>query len=309
MRPTPPDLAPVRAPSRPGPGHTPAAALAQLDLHVRRRLEGLLSGEYRSTALGPGTELFQLRPYRPGDDVRLLDASASARTGEPHVRVQVAERALTTWLVLDTSPSMQFGTADRRKADVAEGVALVVGRLATRYGNRLGLLTFGDRAPRTLPPRRGHVGLLALLTTLRQAPAEAPGSTSLGEALTRAGRVAQQRGLVAVVSDLRGPRDWRQPLLTLVARHDVLAVEIRDPREQALPDVGELTLVDPETGHQLRVDTARPALRERFAAAAAAERQATAEALRSAGVDHLVLSTAGDWLGPLCAFLRLRGRR
>src|SRR5256886_14111571 len=119
------------------------AVLRVLDLSVRRRVEGLLAGAPASTSLGPGTELAQVRPYQPGDDVRFIDWSVTARTTEPHVRVHVAERALTTWLVLDTSASMQFGTADRRKADVAEGAALAIGHVATRYGNRLGLMTFG----------------------------------------------------------------------------------------------------------------------------------------------------------------------
>src|SRR2546425_1105168 len=116
-----------------------------LDLTVRRRIDSLVSGEHRAPALGHGTELAQVRPYQIGDDVRQIDWSVTARTGEPHVRVHVAERTLTTWLLLDTSASMTFGTADRRKADVAEGVALAIGHVATRYGNRLGVMTFGAR--------------------------------------------------------------------------------------------------------------------------------------------------------------------
>jgi uncharacterized protein (DUF58 family) len=114
---------------------------------------------------------------------------------------------------------------------------------------------------------------------------------------------------VVVVSDFRGPRDWRAPLLRLRSRQGVLAIEVRDPREQALPSVGDLWLVDPETGRQLRVDTGSRRLRERFAARAAEERDAVAEALRRAGADHVVLSTAGDWLHGLASFLRADGRR
>src|SRR5215207_10155293 len=121
----------------------PAALLRALDLTVRRRVEGVLEGDYRSVRHGHGTELAQVRPYQPGDDVRAIDWNVTARTGEPHVRVHVAERSLVAWLVLDVSPSMAFGTADRRKADVAEGVALALGYLATRRGNRLGVVTFG----------------------------------------------------------------------------------------------------------------------------------------------------------------------
>jgi uncharacterized protein (DUF58 family) len=204
---------------------------------------------------------------------------------------------------------MAFGTADRRKADVAEGVALALGNVATRRGNRLGIVTFGDGDPQALPPRQGRVGLLGLLTAMRQEPDESRvGATSLGEALGRTGALARQRALVVVVSDFRGPRDWRRPLLELAGRHDVLAVEIRDPREQELPELGELWLVDPETGRQLRVDTRDRRLRERFADAASAERRDVSRTLAGAGVRHVVLSTQGDWLRTFAGFLR-RSRR
>src|SRR6187455_1885654 len=269
-------LRPAETPERPGPGPLPDALLRALDVQIGRKMEGLLAGDYRSNVLGVGTELAQVRPYLPGDDVRRIDWNVTARTGEPHVRVHMAERVLVTWLALDTSPSMRFGTADRRKADVAEGVAIAVGHLSTRRGNRLGALTFGGPEPTVLPVRQGRVGLVGLLAALRDEPEEAPsrlGSTSLGAALRQAGSLARQRSLAVVVSDFRGPRDWRAPLLQLAGRHDVVAVEIRDPREQNLPNAGELWLVDPETGRQLRVDTRSQKLRDRFAAAAEAERR------------------------------------
>lgn len=213
---------------------------------------------------------------------------------------------LVTWIVFDVSPSMQFGTADRRKADVAEGVAIAIGHLATRRGNRLGVVTYGDAHPRALSPRQGRVGLIGLLAALRQKPEETrTGWISLGQALTHAASLARQKSLVVVVvSDFRGPHDWRGPLLELAGRHDVVAVEIRDPREQELSNVGFLWLVDPETGRQLHVDTRNRRLRERFSVAAAAERAEVARILTSVGVRHVVLTTSGDWLRTLVTFLR-----
>jgi uncharacterized protein (DUF58 family) len=283
----------------------PDALLRALDIAIGRRMEGLLAGDYRSSLYGDGTELAQVRPYIPGDDVRRIDWNVTARTNEPHVRVHLAERVLVTWLVLDTSASMQFGTADRRKSDVAEGTALAIGHLATRRGNRLGIVTFGDPQPRVHPARQGRQGLVGLLTTLREDPDEArSGATSLGEAVSRTGALARQRSLVMIVSDFRGPRDWRRPLLELAGRHDVVALEIRDPREEELSNVGALWLVDPETGRLLHVDTRSRKLRDRFATAAAGERSEVARDLASVGVRHLVLSTSGDWLRTLAVFLR-----
>jgi uncharacterized protein (DUF58 family) len=295
-------------PERPGPGPLPIELLRALQIEIGRRMEGMLAGDYRSSRYGVGVELAQVRPYVPGDDVRKMEWNVTARTGQPHVRVDLAERVLVTWLVLDTSPSMQFGTGERRKADVADGVAVATGHVATRRGNRLGVVTFGDSTPKTLPPAQGRMGLIGLLAALDREPEQQRvGATSLGAALTRANVMARQRGIVVLVSDFRGPLDWRKPLLDLMSRHEILAVEIRDPREQELPDVGELWLVDPETGKQLRVDTRSKTLRDRFAVAAAEERSGVARVLSSLGVPHVVLSTQGDWLRAFATFLG--GRR
>jgi uncharacterized protein (DUF58 family) len=299
-----------RTPARPGPGPTPEALLRALDLTVGRRIRGLLPGEYRAHDLGGGTELAQVRPYEPGDDVRRIDWNVTARTTVPHVRVHVPERALTAWLLLDVSPSMTFGTADRRKADVAEGVAVAIGHLATQRGNRLGIVTFGGSRDRRVPPAAGRLGLLGLLTAARvDAVENGVGATSPADALRIANAAAPRGGLVVLVSDFRGPRDWLRQLAALAARHHVIAVEIDDPRESELTDVGELTLIDAETGREVRVDTSSKRLRERFAEGAAAERASLARDLGRLGVDHIVLSTAGSWLRTLAGDLHLRGIR
>jgi uncharacterized protein (DUF58 family) len=299
--PPPPD----RSPERPGPGPVPPQVLRSLDLAVMRRVESLIPGEHLTPQVGGGTDLAVIRPYRPGDDVRHMDWNVTARMREPHVRVHIGERALTAWLLLDVSASMAFGTADRRKADVAEGVGLAIGHVATRRGNRLGVLAFGEAAPRVLKPRQGRLGLLGLLSELRREPgADGAGSTSIGSALGHVAGLARARGLVVVVSDFRGPTDWEGPMRTLRARHGVMAVEIRDPREQELTAMGDVWVMDPETGRQVVVNTSRKRVRERFAAAAAAEREAVAAAIRRTGADHVVLSTRGDWLRDFALHLR-----
>jgi uncharacterized protein (DUF58 family) len=309
-----------RTKARPGPGPTPEALLRALDLTVGRRVRGLVSGEYRALDLGRGSELAKIRPYEPGDDVRAIDWNVTARLAQPHVRVHVPERAVTTWLLLDVSPSMEFGTADRRKADVAEGVAVALGHLSTQRGNRLGVVTFGGPEQRRSRPVAGRAGLMAALVAARGTDGEGrsrerangtiaqpPGATSPAEALRLVTFGAPVGGLVVLVSDFRGPRNWRRRLAECARRHHVLAVEIRDPREDELPDVGELTLVDGETGREVRVDTSSRQLRERFAAAAERERAELARELAGVGVHHVVLSTAGDWLSALAAQLA-RGR-
>src|ERR671914_125684 len=162
----------------------------------------------------------------------------------------------------------------------------------------------GGRRRTTIPPRAGRVGAIGLVEAARRDPEDAEvGRTSVGDALRHLARLARRRGLVVVVSDFRGPMDWRRPLVALAGRHEVLAVEVRDPREDELPDVGDLLLEDPETGQQLRVDTGSRRLREHFAEAAAAERREVAGEIARSGAGHVVLSTRGDWLRELAFYL------
>ncbi len=298
-------LAPPAA--RQGPGRMPQGLIDALDIVVSRRVARALPGDRRAPGVGAGTELAQLRPYQVGDDVRHLDAAATARTGEPHVRLHVPERTLTTWIVLDVSPSMAFGTATRLKADVAEGVALVLGRLAVRRAGAVGLVRFGaGPEAHVLPPRGAKPGIVALRRALGDGVA-ADGSGDpggLADALARAGQVAGGPGVVAIVSDFRDQTGWERPLGALRMRHAVLAIEVRDPREGEIPAVGRLALVDPETGRRVEVDTSRPRIRERFAALERERRERVLGELRGLRVDHVALSTQDDWLLELGRRLR-----
>lgn len=289
-----------------GPGPIPHGLLQALDLIVARRASGALPGDRRAAGLGSGTELAQLRPYEIGDDVRQLDAAATARTGVPHVRLHVPERTLTTWIALDLSPSMAFGTARRLKSDVAAGVVHVIGRLAIRRAGRVALMTFGAGAPRLLPPRAAKPGIVALRRALEAgvAPDGRHEPHALADALRRIGRVATQPGLVVVISDWRDEDDWTRALGALAVRHSVVAIEVRDPREAAIPAVGRLALVDPETGERIEVDTSRAAVRERYAALERDRRARIARELRRLAVEHIVLSTDRDWLSDLGRRLR-----
>ncbi len=284
--------------ARQGPGRMPPALVDALDLVVARRAAGALPGDRRAAGMGAGTELAQLRPYEIGDDVRQIDAAATARTGLPHVRLHVPERTLTTWIVLDLSPSMAFGTAERLKSDVAEGVALVLGRLAVRRAGRVAMLTYGAGKPRLLPPRGSKPGFVAMRRLIEEgvAPDGVNEPHALAHALGRVGKVALQPGFVAVISDFREQHGWTSALGALSARHSVLAVEVSDPRESELPAVGRLALVDPETGERIEVDTSRPRVRERFAALERERRETVARDLRRLRVDHVTLSTDRDWL-------------
>jgi uncharacterized protein (DUF58 family) len=319
-------LAPPAA--RQGPGAMPAGAIEALSPAITRLVARTMPGGSRARGVGLGTELAQLRPYETGDDVRYIDAAATARTGTMHVRLNVPERALTTWIVLDVSPSMAFGTAGRLKADVVEGAALVFGRLGVRRAGSVGAVVFGFAPPgrgagrsssspprevgpghrqhdeppmRVLPPRGAKPGMAALARQLEAGVARdgINRPDALAAALSRTLRLANQPGLVVILSDFREQTQWERPLGALAMRHSVIAVEISDPRERVLPDVGRLSLVDPETGVLVSVDTRSRRLRERFESIEAARREAVARELRRLAVRHVALSTDSDWLRQL----------
>ncbi|MGA2924870.1 MAG: DUF58 domain-containing protein [Solirubrobacteraceae bacterium] len=300
-------IRPLEPPAaRQGPGPITQPVIEALDVAVTRLVARTLPGDRRAAGVGLGTELAQLRPYEIGDDVRHIDPAATARSGQPHIRLHVPERALTTWIVLDVSPSMAFGTARRLKADVAEGVALVFGRLGVRRAGSVGLVAFGSAPPRVLPPRGSKPGIVALRRALADgvAPDGHQQPDGLAEALGRVARLARQPGLVVVISDFRDQRAWERPLGSVRVRHSVLAIEISDPREAELPAVGQLALVDPESGARIEVDTSRARLRQRFAELERERRAALIRELRRLRVDHVALSTGEDWLRALGRHLR-----
>ncbi|MDT0528801.1 DUF58 domain-containing protein [Micromonospora sp. DSM 115977] len=305
--------APAPGPADPGLADlTGDRRLRRLELTVTRRLDGLLHGRYRGLLPGPGSETAGSREYRPGEDeVRRMDWAVTARTTVPHVREVDADRELTTWLLVDASPSMEYGTAELDKRELAVAAVAAVGFLTGGVGNRLGAQVLGPDGLRRFPPRSGRTHLFGLLRALLTAPRvggydrdePAPAGPDLADGLAAVHRVALRRGLVVVVSDFldglpddpRQAPSWEVPLRRLAARHQVLAVQVTDPRELELPDVGLVTLVDPETGRRREVWTGDRALRERYAAAATAQREQVRQALRRSGAAHLPLRTDRDW--------------
>ena len=292
------------------------AVLSRLQLMVTRRLDGLLQGDYLGLLPGPGSEAGESREYRPGDDVRRMDWPVTARTTVPHVRQTVADRELETWLALDLSASLDFGTARWLKRDLALAAAAAVTYLTARGGNRVGAVvgTGDDGGPvsgggpgggalRCLPARSGRRATEGLLRAIAGTQIRA-GRADLGRLIDALNRPPRRRGVAVVISDfLAPPAQWARPVRKLAARHDVLAIEVVDPRELELPDVGVLELIDPETGRVHEVQTADRRLRRRYAEAASAQRAAIAAALRAAGAAHLRLRTDSDWLLDIVRFV------
>jgi uncharacterized protein (DUF58 family) len=284
------------------------ASLRALELTVRGRLDGLLQGNHVGLVPGPGSEPGEARAYQPGDDVRRMDWAVTARTTEPHVRQTVADRELETWVVLDLSPSLDFGTATCEKRDLAIAALAAVTHLTRGGGNRVGaVVATGERTVR-LPARGGLTYARGLLRTVAATPRAPEGTRGdLAAAIEQLRRPPRRRGLAVVISDFLGEPDWERPLRALSARHELLAIEVLDPRELELPDVGTVVLADPETGRQREVQTT-PLLCREFAAAATEHRDRVATALRRSGAAHLTLRTDSDWIADIVRFALARKR-
>jgi len=289
---------------------TPERRLARLEWTVLRRLDGLLQGDYRTVFRGHGLDLADIREYAFGDDVRHIDWNVTARLDAPYVREFLEDREITAQFLLDLSPSVDFGTADRRKRDLLIDFTGILARLLTRHGNRVGATMYGAHVERVVPARGGRIQVLRLLNELERRPRlERAPLTSLSELIDAGLRALKRRSLVFVISDFFSAEGWEDRLTMLARRHETLAVRLVDPRENELPDVGPLILTDSETGEQLWVNTHDGGFRSRLTAAARRREQHLAEAFAKAGVDVLVLRTDEDLVRSIVRFAYARKQR
>jgi uncharacterized protein (DUF58 family) len=275
----------------------------RIRIRTRTILESGISGAYHAVFKGRGMEFAEVREYAPGDDVRSIDWNVTARMGAPYVKKYVEERDLTLLVMVDVSGSQAFGSRFLLKRDYAAELAAVLAFSAVANHDRVGALLFSDRIEGYVPPARGQDHALRIVRDLLALDPRGRG-TDLQGALRFARQVLKQRGIVALVSDFQA-QGYEQALGILRRRHDVVAIELRDPHESELPAAGLVALRDPETGERVVVDTSQREVRRRLAGPLTTAR----EACRRTGVDLLTLSTAEAYERPLGAFFKARERR
>ena len=282
--------------------------LRRLEFDVERRLTGLLQGQFRGLVSGLGSEPGEARGYQAGDDVRRMDWNVTARLAEPYVRDTIADRELETTAVVDLSPSLDFGTAVHRKADLALALVAAVGLLTDRTGNRLGAVVCDGANIVEHPARTGRRNRQLLLHRLMTHQVGTPSGNGLPQALQRLLSPTRRSGLAVVISDLLDP-GWEEPLKAATSRHDTIVFELVDRRELTMPNVGVITLRDRTSGQLREINTGRRSVRERYRAAGIARLEANAERVRQAGAEHLVLRTDDDWALQLAKFIDRRKRQ
>ena len=300
----------------------PDQLLRRLEWRLGRRLDGHLQGAYRSLWHGAGLDFTDLRPYTLQDDVRHIDWNVTARLDEPHVRQYTQERDITAWLVVDRSASMRVGRTPKGgrgpgqgKEVLATELAVLMARLLSGDGNRIGAVLFDNAERKVIPPRTGRQQILRITGELLRPAKPSTGKrprgksaepgTDLGGMLRLAASTARRRSLILVVSDFIGDPGWDLPLGTLAQRHEVAVIRVVDPAELEIPDLGTIVVQDAETGEQLLVDTGDPLLRSRLAQQVAERESALAGAFNRAGVTAHRISTDQDLVA---AFIALVGK-
>jgi uncharacterized protein (DUF58 family) len=288
-----------------------SAQVRRIEIRTRGLVEALFSGEYHSVFKGRGLEFSDVREYQPGDDVRAIDWNVTARRGRPFVKEYVEERELTVLLIVDLSASKEFGTGEKSNAVIASEIAAVLALAAAGNNDRVGLLLVTDRVEKFIPPDSGRRHALRLVLEVLSYRPEGRG-TQLSTALQYASSVLRRRSVVFLVSDFLTDAESDAALERSARRvageHDLVPIRLTDPAADALPDVGLLALVDPETGIRRLVNTKSRAAQALYQAARARQRDQITTLLRELRLDVVEVDTRQDFVLPLIHFFRGRER-
>ena len=281
--------------------------VGRIKILTSRLIDERLSGDYHSMFKGQGIEFDEVRPYELGDDIRAIDWNVTARTGHPHIKRFSEERELTVIFLVDVSGSHAFGSA-RAKAELAAEITCLLALTAIRNQDKIGLILFSDHIVKHLPPRKGRTAVMRLVREVLAASEDTRDGTDLAGALRFLSQIQKRKAVVFLVSDFQAT-GYEASLRVLARRHDLIACDISDPAEFALPNLGLVELQDPETGELLLADTSSSALRRAFAENAAVERAALERILRRCSIDTLRLSTATPLINEVRALFQRRARR
>lgn len=281
--------------------------LRKIEIRTSKLANDQLAGGYHSVFKGRGMAFSEVRQYQPGDDVRFIDWNVSARMNETYVKVFTEEREMTVMLLVDLSASERFGSVQRPKVETVAEVAALLAFSAIKNNDRVGLVLFTDRVEKFVPPKKGKGHVMRVVTEILNARPLGEG-TDLGAALDLLGHVARRRSVAFLVSDFIAD-EYERPLRVAAARHDLIPIQVVDPREEELPDVGLALFEDLETGDVIEVDTSDRGVREAYQKRVARQKQQREELFRRLSMDHITVNTDRDYVRPLTDLFRRRQRR
>jgi uncharacterized protein (DUF58 family) len=288
--------------------HEMTRKIRRLELRTKRLVESSFAGQYQSVFKGQGMNFEEVRPYAAGDEIRSIDWNVSARTGDLHIKKFKEEREVTVMILLDVSASGNFGSVEQSKREVAAEVAAVLALSALYNNDKVGLLLFSDQIELFLPPKKGRMHHLRLLREMFYFQPQGR-KTNIHGTLDYLNRVMHRKAIVFVISDFLDEHDFSRPLNVTSKRHDLIALPMIDPVEERLPDVGVITLEDPETGAQIEVNTASKKVREAYQEEAESHASKLLHLFGARRIDMVPLRTNEDYLPTLRSFFASRERR
>jgi uncharacterized protein (DUF58 family) len=281
--------------------------LKKIEIYTSRLANDQLAGSYHSVFKGRGMAFSEVRQYQPGDDVRFIDWNVSARMNDTYVKVFTEEREMTVMLLVDLSASERFGSTEKPKIETVAEVAALLAFSAIKNNDRVGLILFTDRVERFVPPKKGRSHVMRVVTEILNADPEGEG-TDIGVALDLLGGIGKRRTVAFLISDFIADQ-YEKPLKVVSAKHDLIPIQIVDPREEELPDIGLALVEDLETGELVEVDTSDLDVRAEYARETLRQRAAREHLFRRLQLDHVTVSTDRDFVRPLTELFRLRQRR
>ncbi|HYN20712.1 MAG TPA: DUF58 domain-containing protein [Thermoanaerobaculia bacterium] len=297
-----------QAGGRPGlPSRLPADLMKKvrrIEIATNRLVDQGVAGDYHSVFKGLGMEFAEVRPYQPGDDVRSIDWNVTARMGSPFVKTYVEERDLTVFMVIDVSGSLSFGSRTILKRELAAEIAALLSFAALRNQDRVGAALVSDWLELFLSPQRRRTHVLRLVREVLDRPAR--GGTDLERGLEAVLATLKRRSVLFLISDFVNAPCTRA-LKTAAARHDLIVLEVVDPRDLEIPAAGPVVIRDAETGRIGLMGGKRQA--GQLTESRRQEREALFRLTRRLGVDHLVLRTDRPYIQAVVAFFEQRKRR
>jgi uncharacterized protein (DUF58 family) len=278
-----------------------------IEITTRKMVDDVLSGQYKSHFKGQGVQFSEHRLYVPGDDVRHIDWKVSARSRDPLVKKYDEEREVTVFLVVDISASGHFGSTQQLKSEVVAEISAMLAHAAIRTGDKVGVLLFAGEVEKIVPPKKGRQHIFRIVKDLLSYSPKSSG-TDLSGALEAAGRIMKHSGIIFVISDFIAS-DYEVALKQLARKHDVVAISISDERETAFPAIGQMLLVDPETGEERLVDTTSYVFRKWLEEYRNQLETGFQNALKNSRVETLRILTKEDYAEAVVRFFRARSRR
>ncbi|MBL7889897.1 MAG: DUF58 domain-containing protein [Bacteroidia bacterium] len=276
----------------------------KIEIKTRGLSNQIFSGEYHSAFKGRGMTFSEVREYQPGDDIRAIDWNVTARFNHPYVKVFEEEREMTVMLLVDVSASGEFGTQKQLKQELITELCAVLSFSSIQNNDKIGVIFFTDKIEKFIPPKKGKSHVLRIIRDLIEFKPEHK-ATDLKVALKYLTSVIKKRSIAFVISDFMSP-DFSDSLKIANRKHDIVALRVYDKREQELPNVGLVKLIDAENGQIKWVDTSNKEVRNQFAVNARKKESQLRDLFNKSGVDAANISTSESYIVPLTNLFKRR---